>query len=47
MSVTVDGQSIELSSLMADIFDITQELFPGEVTTYVLDDPEYPESRLR
>jgi hypothetical protein len=45
MSAVVDGQSIELSSLMAHVFEITRELFPGEVSTYVLDDPEYPESR--
>ena len=45
MSATVDGQSIDLSDLMADIIGITQELFPGAVSTYVLDDPEYPQSR--
>ncbi len=45
MSATVDAQSTELSSLMAQVFEITRELFPGEVSTYVLDDPEYPQSR--
>ena len=45
MSATIDGQSIELSSLMAHVFEITRELFPGDVSTYVLDDPEYPQSR--
>ena len=45
MSATVDGQSIELSSLMAHVLKITRELFPGKVSTYVLDDPEYPQSR--
>ena len=46
MSATIDTQSTDFSEIMADIVDITQELFPGEVSAYLLDDPEYPQGRL-
>jgi hypothetical protein len=46
MSATVEGQSIDRPCLSADIVRITQELFPGEVSAYFLNDPEYPECRL-
>jgi hypothetical protein len=35
----------DLTTLFAQIVDITQELFPGEVSAFVLDDPEYPQDR--
>ena len=33
----------DLSSLMADVERITQELFPGIVSVQVMHDPEYPQ----
>ena len=33
----------DLSSLMADVVRVTQELFPGEVWARVMADPEYPQ----
>ena len=45
MSAAIDGQSTDVSDIIADIVGITQELFPGEVSAYLLDDPEYPQSR--
>jgi hypothetical protein len=32
-----------LSDLMPRVIRITQELFPGDVSAYVLNDPEYPD----
>ena len=32
----------DLSSLMADVVRVTQELFPGDVSVQVMNDPEYP-----
>ncbi len=34
---------IDLPKLMVDVFRVTQELFPGEVSARVMNDPEYPE----
>jgi hypothetical protein len=33
----------DLSSLMAEIVRVTQELFPGYVSVEVMTDPEYPQ----
>jgi hypothetical protein len=46
MSTIISEQSPDLSEIIGDVVGITQELFPGEVLTYVLDDPEYSEGRL-
>ena len=35
--------SVDLPSLMTDVFRITQELFPGEVSARVMSDPQYPQ----
>jgi hypothetical protein len=43
--VVVTNSSLDLPSLFAQIVDITQELFPGRVSMYVQDDPEYPQDR--
>jgi hypothetical protein len=45
MSATVDEQSTNVPHLLADVVSITQELFPGEVSAYLLDDPEHPQGR--
>jgi hypothetical protein len=29
--------------LSTDVIRITQELFPGDISTYILDDPDYPQ----
>ena len=35
----------DLSSLMADVVRVTQDLFPGHVSVQVMADPEYPQDR--
>jgi hypothetical protein len=35
----------DLSTLMAEVMRVTQELFPGHVTVQVMTDPEYPQDR--
>jgi hypothetical protein len=42
MSAIIDAQSTDFS----EIIGITQELFPGDVSAYLLDDPEYPQGHL-
>lgn len=37
---------IDLPKLMADVFRVTEELFPGEVSARVMSDPEYPEESI-
>jgi hypothetical protein len=46
MSTTADEKSTDLSVLTPEIVRITQELFPGEVSIGVVDDPENPQIRL-
>ncbi len=46
MSAIIDAHSTDLSEIIADIVGITQDLFPGEVSAYLLDDPEHPQGRL-
>jgi hypothetical protein len=36
---------VDLPNLMADVFRVTEELFPGEVSARVMSDPEYPQER--
>jgi hypothetical protein len=45
MSTITIGKSA-FSDIVGDVVGITQELFPGEVSAYLLDDPEYSEGRL-
>ena len=35
----------DVSSLLADVTRVTQELFPGYVSVHVMSDPEYPQDR--
>jgi len=35
----------DVSSLLADVTRVTQELFPGHVSVHVMTDPEYPQDR--
>jgi hypothetical protein len=46
MSTTADEKSTDLSVLSPEIVRITQELFPGEVSIGVVDDPQNPQTRL-
>jgi len=36
---------LDFPALFARIVNVTQELFPGEVSASLLDDPEYPQDR--
>jgi hypothetical protein len=39
------GPARNITSLFAQVVDITRDLFPGAVSAELLDDPEYPQDR--
>jgi hypothetical protein len=41
--VIAKSASFDFPALFAQIVDITRDLFPGEVSAYLLDDPEFPQ----
>jgi hypothetical protein len=46
MSAGVEASAVDVGSLMADVIEITKELFPGVVSIDVTEDPEFPKTRL-
>ena len=46
VSAGVEANAVDVGGLMADVIEITKELFPGEVSIEVVEDPEYPQTRL-
>jgi hypothetical protein len=45
LNLATAAAPVDLPNLMADVVQITQELFPGEVSARVMSDPEYPQDR--
>jgi hypothetical protein len=46
MSAGVEAKSVDVACLLADVIEITKELFPGDIMIDVVRDPEDPETRL-
>jgi hypothetical protein len=46
MSAGVEIQSVDVASLLADVIEVTKELFPGDVMIDVVRDPEHAQTRL-
>ncbi len=45
MATVVEASTVDVGNLMADVIEITKELFPGDVSIEVIEDPEYPQTR--